>query len=261
LHSAWLPAFELAVAAVLAGVLASAWWISPIAPLVAAVPLLALHFYGHSSLAALASLMLHAPQGLGGFLQEAVISDAFLLIGGALAISAIEPWRWRTGEPPPRRANWHAVGVLAGMAAIPALWLVLQISQGGASSLGPPDILRFPGEFLLFMIGGAIVIGPLASARWLSPVAAVIAGGPLLAVGLFTLLAPATAQGVIVHLVYGTFWQPATESLAASGWLVLFGGMLLTAGIMPGRWRRESRSALEGASPTPGQPSNPEPAP
>jgi hypothetical protein len=81
---------------------------------------------------------------------------------------------------------YHLVSAGAGVAAAPCLaYLFLD----GIS------------RTVLFMIGGAIVMGLLASACWLSPVAAVIAGAPLLAVGLFMLLAPATAQGVIVHLV------------------------------------------------------------
>lgn len=103
-------------------------------------------------------------------------------------------------------------------------------------------------------------MGLLASARWLSPVAALIAGVPLVVVGLFALLMPSTAQSVIVQLVYGQDWQPATEFLAASGWLAFFGGMVLAAGITSGRWR-QPRSAPEGATPMPGPAPNPELAP
>jgi hypothetical protein len=96
-----------------------------------------------------------------------------------------------------------------------------------------------------------------------SPVAAVIAGAPLFAVGLFTLVDPALAQAVIDRLVYGQTWQPVTENLAASGWLVLFGGMLLAAGAMPGRWLRAPRPVPGGPAPTAGaasgQPLNREP--
>jgi hypothetical protein len=153
------------------------------------------------------------------------------------------------------------VGVIVGIAAIPALWLVLQLSEGAASNIGPPGIVRSDSEFLLFMVCGAIVMGLLASARWISPVAASIAGVLLLVVGLFTLLMPSTAQNVIVQLAYGQDWQPATETLAASGWLVFFGGMLLAAGTTSGRWRRESRSGPERAAPTPGPMLGPAPNP
>ena len=258
MHSAWLAAVELAAAGALVGVLAGAGWVSPVAPLVAGLPLLAIHFWANSGVATLAAVTRYAPAGLVLPFQEAVTSDAFLLIGGALAVSALAPWRWRAGQPAQPWANWHAVGVIAGMAAIPALWLVLQLSEGAASNIGPPGIVRSDSEFLLFMVGGAIVMGLLASARWLSPVAALIAGTPLLAVGVFTLLMPTTAQNVIVHLVYGQDWQPATETLAASGWLVLFGGMLLAAGITSLRSRRRPRSVSEGTALTPGPAPNPE---
>jgi hypothetical protein len=151
------------------------------------------------------------------------------------------------------------------MAAVPVLWFILQLSASAATGGGPPGIITFAYEFLLFMVVGALVMGVLATARWVSPVAAVIAGTPLLAVGVFTLLAPTLAQSVIDHLVYGQYWQPATEGLAASGWLVLFGAMVLAAGSMSGRWRREPRPVPVGPTPTAGpaleQAPNPELAP
>jgi hypothetical protein len=261
LHSSWLAALEFIAAGALAGVVAGARWVSPVAPLLAGLALLAFHFYTHWSPATLAGVMRQTPSGLVLPLQQAVVSDVFLLIGGALIVSALAPWRWRADRLPGPWANWHAVGVIAGMAAIPALWLVLQLSEGAASDMGPPGIVRSDSEFLLFMAVGAIVMGLLASARWISPVAALIAGIPLLAVGLFALLMPGTAQNVIVQLVYGQDWLPATETLAASGWLVMFGGMLSAAGITSGRWRREARSAPEGAAPTPGPTLGPAPNP
>ncbi len=246
-HGPWLATLEFATAAAMTGVLAGAKRISPVAPLVAALLLLAIHFYGHSSVGAFLEISRHAPADLMIAIQDAIISDVFLLLGGALVVAALAPWRWRTGELPPPWANWHAAGVLAGMAAVPLLWLILQLSEGAS----------------LFMLAGAVALGVLASARWVSPVAAVIAGAPLFAVGLFTLVDPALAQAVIDRLVYGQIWQPVTENLAASGWLVLFGGMLLAAGAMPGRWLRAPRPGPGGPAPTAGpasgQPLNLEP--
>jgi len=260
MHGAWLAASEFAAAAALAGTLAGTRRVSPVAPFVAALPLLAIHCYGHWSVGALAEISRHAPADLMMAIQDAIISGVFLLLGGALAVSALAPSRWRTSELPPPWANWHAAGVIAGMAAVPLLWLILQLSEGAASDVGPPGVITFPGEFLLFLLAGAVALGVLASARWLSPVAAVIGGSPLFAVGLFSLVAPADAQGVIDRLVYGQTWQLATENLAASGWLVLFGGMLLAAGAMPGRWHRRPSSIPGGpaltAGPAPGHTSN-----
>src|SRR5215813_12297952 len=169
LASAWLAALEFAAAGALAGALAGAGWVSPVAPLVAGLPLLAIHFHAHSSMATLANVMRHTPAGLGVAIQEAAFSNAFLLIGGALTVSALARWRWRTNRARPSWANWHAVGVIAGMAAVPALWLVLQLSEGATRGLGPPGIVTSEIQFQLFMFGGAIVMGLLASARWLSP--------------------------------------------------------------------------------------------
>jgi hypothetical protein len=251
LGSAWLATVELLAAGVLAGVLAGARRISPVAPLVAGLAFLAIELYVHSSMIAMLTILRHAPASLTS-LQDAIYSEVFLLLGGVLAVSALAPWRWRTSQPTSPWANWHAVGVIAGMAAVPVLWFILQLSASAARGGGPLGIITFANEFQLFMVAGALVMGVLAAARWVSPVAAVIAGAPLLAVGLFTLLAPGPAQNVIDHLVYGQDWQPATETLAASGWLVLFGGMVLAAGAISGRWRREPRSVPGGPTPTAG---------
>ncbi len=262
-HGPWLATLEFATAAAMTGVLAGARRISPVAPLVAALLLLAIHFYGHSSAGAFLEISRHAPADLMIAIQDAIISDVFLLLGGALVVAALAPWRWRTSELPPPWANWHAAGVLAGMAAVPLLWLILQLSEGASSPIGITGVRIFADEFLLFMLAGVVALGVLASARWVSPVAAVIAGAPLFAVGLFTLVDPALAQAVIDRLVYGQTWQPVTENLAASGWLVLFGGMLLAAGAMPGRWLRAPRPVPGGPAPTAGpasgQPLNLEP--
>ena len=241
LASEWLAGVELLAAGALAGVLAGARRISPVAPLVAGLQFLAADFYAHSSGSAMLGIMLHGPASLVMEIQDAAFSRVFLLLGGALAVAALAPWRWRTSEPTSQWANWHAAGVIAGMAAVPVLWFMLQLSESAATGGGPPGIITSANEFLLFMVAGALVMGVLAAARWVSPVAAVIAGAPLLAVGLFTLAAPSPAQSIIDYLVYGQDWQPATESLAASGWLVLFGGMVLAAGAASGRWRREPR--------------------
>jgi hypothetical protein len=251
LGSAWLATVELLAAGVLAGVLAGARRISPVAPLVAGLQFLAFDIYADSSVSAMSAILRHVPASLVT-IQDAIYSDVFVLLGGALAVSALAPWRWRTSQPTSPWANWHAAGVIAGMAAVPVLWFVLQLSESAARGGGSLGIITFADEFLVFMVVGALFIGVLAAARWVSPVAAVIAGVPLLAVGLFTLLAPNLAQNVIDHLVYGQYWQPATESLAASGWLVLFGGMVLAAGAMSGRWRWEPRTVPVGPTPPAG---------
>src|SRR6266849_2903304 len=172
-HGPWLATLEFATAAAITGVLAGAKRISPVAPLVAALLLLAIHFYGHSSVGAFLEISRHAPADLMIAVQDAIISDVFLLLGGALVVAALAPWRWRTSELPPPWANWHAAGVLAGMAAVPLLWLILQLSEGASSPIGITGVRIFADEFLLFMLAGVVALGVLASARWVSPVAAV----------------------------------------------------------------------------------------
>src|SRR5258708_22925749 len=63
-HGPWLAALEFATAAAMTGVLAGAKRISPVAPLVAALLLLAIHFYGHSTLGAFLAISRHPPAAL-----------------------------------------------------------------------------------------------------------------------------------------------------------------------------------------------------
>jgi hypothetical protein len=250
-----LAALLFVAAAVLAGLLASMPWISPVAPAVAAVPLIAVDLYAHSSALAFVDITARAPfTGWNPAWQEVIGSRALLLLGGALAISAMAPWRWRAGAERARWADRHPVGVFLGIVALAGLWLVLQVSDASFGTTASPVRLFFRDEFLLLIVLGAVVVGLLTSARWLSPLAAVIAGAPLLAVGLLMLLAPSMAQGAIDRVVYGPVWQAATEDLAASGLLVLVGGMLLTSAAVPGRWRGLARPAIADAQPTPGVP-------
>ena len=237
-HGDWLAAAELGAAAAIAGTLAGASRISPVAPLIAGLPFLAIKMYFLSSVEAQLGVLRHAPATLMPAAQEAIFSGVFLLLGGALAVSAAMPWRWLARPPRAHGPNWHAFGVLSGLAAIPVLWYVLQVDEATTSVVGPPARLHFPGEFWILMLTGAAILGLLASTRWSSPVAAVITGAPLFLVGVFTMLAPGAAQTVIDKLIADYRWQLSTESLAASGWLVMFGGILLAAASMPWRWRR-----------------------
>src|SRR5262249_45585534 len=162
LASQWLAGVELLASGVLAGVLAGVRRISPVAPLVAGLQFLAMDFYAHSSGSAMLAIMLHGPASLVMEIQDAAFSRVFLLLGGALAVSALAPWRWRTSEPTSPWANWHAAGVIAGMAAVPVLWFILQLSASAAIGSGPPGIITSENEFLLFMVAGALVMGALA---------------------------------------------------------------------------------------------------
>ena len=133
LASQWLAGVELLASGVLAGVLAGARRISPVAPLVAGLLFLALNIYAHSSGSAMFAIWQHGPASLVMTVQEATYSDVFLLLGGALAVSALAPWRWRTSQPTSPWANWHAAGVIAGMAAVPVLWFILQLSASATT--------------------------------------------------------------------------------------------------------------------------------
>jgi hypothetical protein len=247
----WRPMLELLAVAVLAGGLASSRRVSPVAPLAAGLPLVGLHLF-----AAYGSLLVvtrDTPASLGPDAPAAIVSGAFLLIGGGLVTAAMAPWRWRSGYVASGLVNRHALGVLIGLVALPVLWLAVQFSESNVGGPALFGVISGPGEFNLLVGTAAVILGALASARWISPLAAVIAGAPMFASGVFALLAPSAARSVIDSIAYSPNWQPATESLAASGWLVLLGGMLLVAGCMPFRWRQAAqvRRTRPGA-PSPG---------
>src|SRR5258705_1986621 len=143
-HGPWLATLEFATAAAMTGVLAGARRISPVAPLVAALLLLAIHFYGHSSAGAFLEISRHAPADLMIAIQDAIISDVFLLLGGALVVAALAPWRWRASEVPPPWANWHAAGVLARMAAPPPPLPIPPLHPGAPGPVRKTSAPTFP---------------------------------------------------------------------------------------------------------------------
>jgi hypothetical protein len=99
LHGVWLAAIELAAAGALAGVVAGAGWVSPVASLVAGLPMLALHFYTHSSTAG--SRPVHAP-----YAEHGTERDRPTRIRPGLAACDRDSRRIRMA----RIFRWHALG-------------------------------------------------------------------------------------------------------------------------------------------------------
>jgi hypothetical protein len=76
----------------------------------------------------------------------------------------------------------------------------------------------------------------------------VIAGSPMLVMGLIGLLAPTLARAVIDGAGFGPAWRHALLLDVTSGLPLLYGGVLVVAGLMPDI---RSRAAAASASATP----------
>jgi hypothetical protein len=187
--------------------------------------------------------MLGLPDHLGTASDDSLRSGIWQLLGGILLVSAAMPWRW-TGKLPPAGRDRTGIGVLIGIFCIFGLWYLLQLDNPIgyvwlASRTGLQNVSF--DLILLPQAAAATVIGALAAARWVAPVAAVLSGIPLLAVGLLLVITPVSAARWISWLVFGA--QPISSGTGQSlsfGVLVLVGGLLLVSAAEPRRWRQPS---------------------
>ena len=234
-HGSVSAAGMLLVIAVITGLLASTWRLSPLAPLLAGLPLVAVGLYpivilplaGPSAYLAMQTWMWSLPDLLGLGSDDLWASGIWLLLGGIMLVSAAMPWRW-TGKLAPAGRDRTGIGVLIGVFCIFGLWYLLQLAK--PVSYG-----------LVLQAAAATVIGAFAAARWVSPVAAVLSGIPLLTVGLLLVIAPVSAARWTSWLVFGA--QPISVDSGQSlslGVLVLVGGLLLVSAAAPWRWRQPS---------------------
>jgi hypothetical protein len=247
-HGSVSAAGMLLVIAVITGLLASTRRLSPLAPLLAGLALLAVGlawaFYP------LETWMLGLPDNLGISSDDSLMSGIWQLLGGILLVSAAMPWRW-TGKLAPAGRDRTGIGVLIGIFCIFGLWYLLQFASpagfaGVAFRIGLP---RFSFDLsLLPQAAAATVIGAFAAARWVSPAAAVLSGIPLLTVGLLLVIDPVSAGRWTSWLVFGA--QPISYGNGqplSMGVLVLVGGLLLVSATEPWRWRQ--LSTPRGAAP------------
>jgi hypothetical protein len=236
----------LFVIAVITGLLASTRRLSPLAPLLAGLPVLAVGLAGHFAYLQVEPWMLrNLPASLGPASDTLLASGIWQLLGGIMLASAAMPWRW-TGKPP---TGWSRteigvlMGVLIGVLGIAGLWYLLQLANPVGYALvtfrtGLPHVFDL---ILLPQAAAAAMIGAFAAARWISPVAAVLTGMPLLAAGLLLVLGPVGAARWTSPLVWGA--QPISFGSAQSlsmGVLVVVGGLLVVSAAAPWRWRQPS---------------------
>jgi hypothetical protein len=246
-------ALLLAAAAVIAGLLASTWRLSPLAPLVAGLPLVALGVYAEIDYVGMLRLLDHLlPSSLMPTAVDLEFSRMPQVLGVVLLVSAAWPWRW-TGRPPaspgPHR---DAVGIIAGTAALPALWYLIQLANpvGYSTVVFDAHLPRVSYLFWLPQLAAGALMATLAAARWTSPDAAGIAGLPLLVIGLLLTLTPADTARWIAPFV----WSPRPIAFGVGqslsmGALVLLGGLLATSALLPGRGRQRSSSPAADDAP------------
>lgn len=133
----------------------------------------------------------------------------------------------------------HVLGVIFGVILTVFTWLALgwattRIHTEYAQYFG----LKLTGTLILALLLIAVVavgLGLATSARFMSPVAALIPGVIFFVLGLAMLLLPAQTQFLsdIDPMGGGT----ATFSLSAQGIYALLGLMLIVSAIPPHRWR------------------------
>jgi hypothetical protein len=160
-------------------------------------------------------------------------------------VSAAWPWRW-TGRPAPSfRPERGPLGVLIGVVAFADLWYLLQLANplGYATVVFAHHLPRVAHLNLLPQLAAAAVLATLAGARWVAPIAAAIAGLPLLVIGLLLVLVPVDAQHWIARFIWSS--RPIALGFGQSvglGAFLLFGGLLATSAVLPWRWRQPSSS-------------------
>jgi hypothetical protein len=243
-----------ALAAIIVGVLCGWRRLSPAAPVAAGLPLA-----GFGLLSWLDTYRMTQLFGgsLAGPWSELVSDQVFLVSGCVLLLAAASPTRWRPatlGVPTSRR--WKAGTAVLGLAAAPVTWYLVQLTN-----MSPDDYLasywwpfrQNPDDSVeaLFVLVIAM-LGVLAASRSLR-ITAVVAGMPMLALGLVGLLAPGQAWHLAGAVGLGQGWRVALTMDMTSGLPVLYGGILATAGLSSasrprpalaaGRWRRRAPTA------------------
>lgn len=132
----------------------------------------------------------------------------------------------------------HLLGVLIGVVALPCVYLGL--------TYGPEQTLRYASPasawpWLLALAGAALLVGVLATWRWVSPLASLLTGLPLIALGLMWVITPSLAADVANML--NVFPITAGGVAGSSGLYLAVGVILLPACVSVARWRGRTRRA------------------
>jgi hypothetical protein len=239
-------AAAIALAAGIAGVLCG-WRRLPVAaPLAAGLPLAGFGLLCWLDTYRVAQLFAGS---LGPPWMRLVTDQVFLVLGAVLLIAAAAalPRRRRPeakqAERSPR-APW--LPAVLGVVAIPVVWYLVQLTNltvaNYASTYWWPFRPTASGTMTGIFVMTIAVIGVLAASRS-ARLTAVIAGAPMLVMGLIGLLAPTLARAVIDGAGFGPAWRHALLLDVTSGLPLLYGGVLVVAGLMPDIRARPAASA------------------
>jgi hypothetical protein len=216
------------------GVLCSRRRLSPAAPLAAGLPLALL---GLLSWLDTWRMTLLATGSLSQPWSRLVTDQVFLVTGGVLLLAAAAPSRWRPPLGPVRGPrHWTVLAVVLGLVAAPVTWYLVQLTN-----LTPAN---YPASYwwplrqnaddsvdVLFLLVVA-TLGVLAASRSLR-ITAIIAGAPMLVLGLTGLIAPTLANDLAGSVGLGSAWRYAILVDLTSGLPLLYGAMLVTSGLTP----------------------------
>jgi hypothetical protein len=244
----------IGLAAIVVGVLCGWRRLSPAAPLMASLPLAVLGIVSWLDTSRMTQL-------IGGSMGQPwyllITDQVFLVIGGVLLIAAAAPSRWRPEAGPALRSRgWSAATIVLGLAVMPVAWYLVQLTSmtplnTAVSYWWPFRLTSSPSVDALFVLV-ITTLGILAASRSLR-ITAIIAGTPMLALGLLGLVAPSQVSSLIGSVGFGADWQDALLLDVTSGLPLLYGGILVTAALAPavsvrraavaGRRWRSARSA------------------
>jgi hypothetical protein len=184
---------------------------------------------------------------LGPPWSRLVTDQVFLVLGGILLVAAALPRRSQpasAGRPPSGKRTSLLAGL--GLVAVPVAWYLVQLTNltvaNYASTYWFPFRPTVSGTMTGIFVLVIAVLGALAASRG-ARVAAVIAGAPMLATSLLALLAPTVLRAAINGTGLSPAWRYAILLDAASGLPLLYGGILVTSGLMPDTRVRRAASA------------------
>ncbi|MEU7001872.1 hypothetical protein [Nonomuraea sp. NPDC046570] len=133
----------------------------------------------------------------------------------------------------------HLIGAVAGGTALP---LVYYLTEAGAKALREAYALLVPDlAGLGYLAAVVLVTGLLACWPWLSPLAALVCGLPLAALGAAFASSPDVAFLVIgllppIEPLTGTDEAPGLLA-GVTGLYLVVGAILVVSAAFPGRWR------------------------
>ena len=138
----------------------------------------------------------------------------------------------------------HLISVVAGVLVLP---VVYYLTEAGALALREAYALFTPGlRGLGYLAAVGVIVGLLACWRWLSPLAALVCGLPLAALGAAFATSPDAAFWLVgllppVRALTTTAEAPGLQA-GVTGLYLLTGTVLVLSALFPSRWKvREIR--------------------